>query len=151
MIHCFTTSSLPLLSDQKKGHEKSNNLLLSLHLRHHFFFVPDVFSPLGHSQWKELILSTHLPLLRQGWLAHSSVLMLQNTPSYPERYRVISQIISSFLFLHLIIVQNYSKNVSISSSSVSNKCSYLAYRCSGTLRSGPGRWRHYGKDSTCIH
>lgn len=39
--------------------------------------------PLGHSQWKELTLSMHLPWLRQGWEAQSSVLIWQNTPSYP--------------------------------------------------------------------
>lgn len=61
-----------------------------------YFSNQIIFSPLGHSQWKELILSTHLPLLRQGWLAHSSVLMWQNTPSYPEM-GVIGQI--TFLFL----------------------------------------------------
>lgn len=32
-----------------------------------------------------------------------------------------------------------------------NPQSYLACRCSGTLRSGPDRSHHYGRDWTCIH
>lgn len=78
---------------------------LVLFLLLHYF--SEIFSPLGHSQWKELILSTHLPLLRQGWLAHSSVLMWQNTPSYPEmwdkpvRYKHLAA--WPFLFYPLLI------------------------------------------------
>lgn len=61
-----------------------------------------MFSPLGHSQWKELILSTHFPLLRHGWLAHSSVLMWQNTPSYPASLRDVSH--GEFIFHQLSII-----------------------------------------------
>lgn len=84
MIHFFIASSALPLSDQEMVKRESKDpRTYSVHSINSFIFC-DLFSPLGHSQWKELILSMHLPLLRQGWLAHSSVLMWQNTPSYPE-------------------------------------------------------------------
>lgn len=103
MIYSFIASSLLPLSDQKRVKREPKKIQEPISLTPFtpsFFPIPAYFSPLGHSQWKELILSIHLPLLRQGWLAHSSVLMWQNTPSYPEipdTQIVISKIV--FLFL----------------------------------------------------
>lgn len=105
-----------------------------------------LYSPWGHSQTNRLTWSRHLPLLRQGELAHSSMSISQCNPSKPMEGNTHIQSLDEYEDMEPKQC-HHAPDYSVCECVLK----YLAYRCRCNLLSGPSRWHHSGRDWSHIH